>query len=392
MADANDIELLRDYDQNGAEEAFAELVRRHIPLVYSAALRHVGTPAHADEITQAVFILLAHKVGKLGANTILEGWLYETTRFTALSFLRGERRRQLREQEAYMQSSLPDTNDDAVWNELVPLLDDAMARLGKKDRDAVVLRFFKDKSIREVAAALDINEAAAQRRVHRALEKLRRTFAKRGVASTTAIIAGTISANSIHAAPAALVKSVTTLAMAKGVTASASTSTLIKGTLKFMIWKKMKTAMLIACVGTLLVGGTTILIAESGGHPQTATNDLASLNGISATTFYDAVEFLMKVRQEGKLPGFSKADHGNLTFRSPGARSTADLQAIAAKMLTQTTQYPCSLTFEASKNGDRTHSTFHYTILKSSSVHEWQLKRAWRTDPSGKTVETFPTQ
>ena len=168
--------LLRDYDRQGSEDAFAELVQRHVNLVYSVALRHVGIAAHAEEITQAVFVILARKAASLRPDTILEGWLHETTRLTALRFLRGERRRQFREQEAYMQSTLQESDRCAAWNQLAPLLDEAMSRLGKKDRDAVMLRFFKDKSLREVAAALKVNEAAAQKRVLRAVEKLRRFF------------------------------------------------------------------------------------------------------------------------------------------------------------------------------------------------------------------------
>ena len=109
MPDVSDMELLRDYDRQGSEEAFAEVVRRHIALVYSVAFRHVGIAAHAEEITQAVFVILARKAASLRPDTILEGWLHETTLLTALSFLRGERRRQFREQEAYMQSTLQET-------------------------------------------------------------------------------------------------------------------------------------------------------------------------------------------------------------------------------------------------------------------------------------------
>ncbi len=242
MPDVSDMDLLRDYQRQGSEEAFAELVRRHVNLVYSAALRHAGIAAHAEEITQAVFVILARKAAGLRPDTILDAWLYETTRWTALSFLRGERRRQWREQEAYMQSTFRESTGDPVWHQLSPLLDEAMSRLGKKDREAVVLRFFKEKSLREVAAALQVTEAAAQSRVHRALEKLHRYFARRGVSSTTAIIAGAISANSVQAAPVALAKSVTAVALAKGAAASGSTLTLIKGALKIMAWTKAKTA------------------------------------------------------------------------------------------------------------------------------------------------------
>ena len=179
MPDVSDMELLRDYDRQGSEEAFAGLVQRHINLVYSVAYRHVGIAAHAEEITQAVFVILARKAASLRPDTILEGWLHETTRLTALSFLRGERRRQFREQEVYMQSTLQESADAVAWNQLAPLLDEAISRLGKKDRDAVMLRFFKDKSLREVAAGLKVNEAAAQKRVLRAVEKLRRFFSQR---------------------------------------------------------------------------------------------------------------------------------------------------------------------------------------------------------------------
>lgn len=392
MPDAKDMELLRNYDQRGSEEAFAELVRRHINLVYSAALRHVGTAAHAEEITQAVFIVLARKAGTLRPNTILEGWLYETTRLTALSFLRGERRRQFREQEAYMQSTLTEGDDAAVWNQLAPLLDEAVSRLGKRDRDAVVLRFFKQKGIREVAEALDVNESAAQRRVLRALEKLRKFFAKRGVSSTTVILAGVISTNSVQAAPVALATSVTTLAIAKGAAASASTLTLIKGALKIMAWTKAKTAFAVVIVGILLAGGTTMLIAETGNHHPESTDGSSALTGVSAATFNDALQFLMKIRTEGKLPGFRKEDHGNLTYRTPGTQTQTAVMEAMKRMLTQSTKYPCSLTFEASKNGDTTRSTFHYTVLKSSKAADWQLKAAWRTDRTGKTVETFSVE
>ena len=162
MADANDMQLLQDYYRQGLEEAFAALVERHINLVYSVALRQVGNAAHAEEITQAVFVILARKAARLRPGIVLEAWLHETTRLTALSFLRGERRRQFREQEAYMQSVLQESADISAWKQLAPLLDEALSRLGEKDRAAVVLRFFKDKSLRDIAAALRISEAAAQ--------------------------------------------------------------------------------------------------------------------------------------------------------------------------------------------------------------------------------------
>jgi RNA polymerase sigma factor (sigma-70 family) len=260
MPDVSDMELLRDYDRQGSETAFAGLVQRHSNLVYSVAFRHVGIAAQAEEITQAVFVILARKAAGLRPDTILEGWLHETTRLTALSFLRGERRRQFREQEAYMQSTLQESAEASAWNQLAPLLDEAVSRLGKKDRDAVMLRFFRDKSVCEVAAALRVSEAAAQRRVLRAVEKLRRFFTRRGVVLPAAVLTAAISAHSVQAAPVALAKSVAAVAIAKGVTASGSTLTLIKGALKIMAWTKAKTAIVVGVAVILAVTTGTIVI------------------------------------------------------------------------------------------------------------------------------------
>jgi RNA polymerase sigma factor (sigma-70 family) len=274
MPDASDLELLRDYDRQDSEDAFAALVQRHIHLVYSVALRHVGIAAQAEEITQAVFIILARKAAGLRPGAILEGWLHETTRLTALSFLRGERRRHFREQEAYMQSALQESGDDPAWNQLAPLLDEAVSWLGKKDRDAVTLRFFKEKSLREVAAALNVNETAAQRRVHRAVEKLRRCFTKRGVALSSVAITAAISANSIQAAPVALAKSVTAVAIVKGSIAAASTLALVKGTMKIMTWIKIKFALGVSMAVLLAGGAATIAISQTTSDDKITSQEI----------------------------------------------------------------------------------------------------------------------
>ena len=178
MTGTDDIELLRQYAVENSEAAFAALAARHVHLVYSVAQRRVGNPHAAEEITQAVFIILARKANSFSPNTILTGWLHQTTRLTAANFLRTEIRRQHREQEAFMQSALSETE---TWTQIAPLLDDAIAKLGERDRNAILLRYFENKSAREMAAALRVDEPAAQKRVTRAVEKLRKFFAKRGV-------------------------------------------------------------------------------------------------------------------------------------------------------------------------------------------------------------------
>src|SRR5271154_2565675 len=259
----DDLNLLRVFARNNSEDAFAALVLRHVNLVYSVALRQVRDAHLAGEITQAVFIILARKADSLGDKTILPGWLCRTARYTSANALTIQRRRQRREQEAYMQSILNEAEPthEETWNQIAPLLDGAMDKLGQKDHDALVLRFFENKTFAEVGANLGASEDAAKMRVNRALEKLRKFFTKRGVSSTTAIIAGTISANSVQAAPVALAKSVTAVAIAKGAAVSASTLTLIKGALKIMAWTKAKMAIAVG-VGVLLAAGTTTLTIE----------------------------------------------------------------------------------------------------------------------------------
>jgi uncharacterized protein (TIGR03435 family) len=268
MREMKDIELLAQYARHDSEEAFATVVERHINLVYSTALRHAGNAHAAEEITQAVFIILARKAKSLGSKTILSGWLYQTARLTAANFLRTEMRRQKREQEAYMQSILNEAKPmhEEAWNQIAPLLDAAISKLGEKDRNAIVLRFFENKNLRDVGAELGVNEDAAKMRVNRALEKLRRFFTKRGVSSTTAIIAGMISANSVQAAPVALAKSVTAMAIAQGAAASGSTLTTVKGALKIMAWSKMKTVIVVGVGVLLAIGTSTVAIKEIQEH------------------------------------------------------------------------------------------------------------------------------
>ena len=255
----DDMALLREYAAGNSEAAFEKLVSRHIGFVHSAALRQVRDPHLAEEITQVVFIILAQKAGKISDKTILTGWLFQTTRFVALAQIRAATRRRQHEQEAQMQSESSSPATDETWRQLAPGLDEALAALGEADRQAVLLRFFENQSLAEVGHILGTGEDTARKRVSRALEKLHRFFHRRGVSLTTAILAGTISANSIHAAPAALAQSVTTAALAKGATAGSSTVALIQAALKIMAWAKAKTIMATS-VAVVLAGGVMALL------------------------------------------------------------------------------------------------------------------------------------
>lgn len=232
--------MLRQYAENQSNEAFATIVARHINLVYSVAQRSVADPHQAEEVTQAVFVILAKKAPQLRHDKALSSWLFQVTRLTANNFLRTEIRRQRREQEAYMQSVLTESRGDELWPHIAPLLDTAVAALNEKDRRAIVLRFYQGRSLREVGVALGGNEESAKKRVMRALEKLQRFFFKRGVHSTTTVIANAISGNSVQTAPVALSVAVMAAVTAKGAVASVSTLTLVKGALKIMAWTKTK--------------------------------------------------------------------------------------------------------------------------------------------------------
>jgi RNA polymerase sigma factor (sigma-70 family) len=253
----DDNELLRQYAQTSSEEAFATLVSRHIDMVYSAALRHVANHHQAEEITQAVFVILAGKARLLSTGTILAGWLFRTTRFTAANYMRAEIRRARREQEACMQSNLSEDRGSS-WQDVAPMLNDAIAGLREGDRNAIVLRFLQGKDYKAVAAALGGTEEAAQMRVGRALEKLRKLFAKRGVVLMASALGGLMAAQATQAAPLGLAASVT-LGALQGTSLTASTLTLVKGTLKLMAWTKLK----------LAVGASVVLLLAYQYHNNT---------------------------------------------------------------------------------------------------------------------------
>jgi RNA polymerase sigma factor (sigma-70 family) len=244
------------------------------------ALRHTNNPHNAQEISQAVFIILARKAGSLGGKTILSGWLYHAARLTAANFRRAEWRRARNEQEAFMQTTLEATTRKTSWEELAPLLDDVVARLGKMDRDAIVLRYFENKSLREVAATLGVEERAAQKRVSRALEKLRGGFSQRGVVWPATLLAGIISANSVQAAPAALAGTISATAL-KGSAGAGTTLTLVKGTLHVMNSIKLKLAGAIVA-SSVLVAGATVVLTHHKNSPEAPSQSQAMEDKLKA--------------------------------------------------------------------------------------------------------------
>ena len=218
----SDLDLLRQFAREHSQDAFAEIVRRHINLVYSAALRQVRSPQLAEEVAQSVFTDLARNAGKFACGgdasspKILTPWLYSVTRRTAIDVIRKESRRQLREQIAAEMQTMNATAED--WTQIAPLLDDAMAALDETDRAAILLRYFENKNLREVGEQLKISDDAAQKRVSRAVEKLREFFSKQKITIGASGLVVLISANAVQSAPVGL--SATILATTSGITAT----------------------------------------------------------------------------------------------------------------------------------------------------------------------------
>lgn len=218
-----DLELLQCYTRNNSQDSFATLVNRHLNLVFSAAMRQVRLPQLAEEVAQSVFADLAQSANKLKPDTILTAWLYEVTRRTAIDFVRRESRRQLREKIAHELTTMNATADD--WTEIEPFLDEAMHALDATDRAAVLLRYFENKTLREVGETLGTSDDAAQKRVSRAVEKLREFFTKRGVTVGASGLVVVVSANAVQAAPIGLALTISAATLAGTITATLTTHT-----------------------------------------------------------------------------------------------------------------------------------------------------------------------
>jgi RNA polymerase sigma factor (sigma-70 family) len=246
---SDDMALVREYAQSNSEQAFATLASRHVNLVYSVALRQVRDPHLAEEITQSVFIILAGKAKSLSPKTILSGWLCRTARYVSANTLSIQRRRQFREQEAHMESIL-NKPEPGVWNQIAPLLDEALNCLGEKEHDAVVLRFFDGKELKQVGAAMGTTEDAARMRVNRGVEKLRDFFTKKGVTLSATAITGAVAANSVQAAPVGLAATITAGALSGTTITTTAVIAATKAIGMTTLQKTIITATLAAAVGT----------------------------------------------------------------------------------------------------------------------------------------------
>jgi RNA polymerase sigma factor (sigma-70 family) len=251
----SDLDLLQQFAWENSQDAFTEIVRRHLNLVYSAALRQARSPQLAEEIAQSVFADLARNAGKLSNSTggppVLTAWLYTVTRRTAIDVIRKESRRQLREQIAIEIIGISMKANTSDWTQIEPFLDQAMDSLDETDRSAILLRYFENKNLREVGETLGTNDDAAQKRVSRALERLREFFSKRKITIGASGLAVLISTNAVQSAPIGLAATISAAAVLAG--SAIHTSTLIAATKTIAVTTLQKiliTAALAAAVGT----------------------------------------------------------------------------------------------------------------------------------------------
>jgi RNA polymerase sigma factor (sigma-70 family) len=285
-----DRELLDQLSRDRSEAAFTELVRRHIDLVHSAALRQMGDAETARDITQQVFIEFARQAGRLPTAVILSGWLYRTTRHLCLETLRRDRRRREREHAAAEQLMNDATANP--WEQVAPALEPAMDELGETDRQAILLRYFENRSLREVGAALGLGEDAAQKRVSRALDRLRDIFSRRGVSLSATALAGSLSAGAVQAAPAGLATAISTAALGGAAVATATTLA-TEGASTAMNLINLKTAA--AILGAAAVTGTATYVVQERETEQLRAENTA-LNQTHAKLASDQQEALAMIQ------------------------------------------------------------------------------------------------
>jgi RNA polymerase sigma factor (sigma-70 family) len=336
----DDQQLLRRY-ADGSETAFTELVARHLPLVYSASLRQTGGDAHlAEDIAQRVFVDLARKAGSLPAGTVLAGWLHRATRYSVLQLLRAERRRQAREQESFsVDTPIPEADHD--WEQVRPWIDETLDQMNPLDRDALLLRFFEQRSLKEIGAALGTGEDAARKRVARALDKLRELLAFRGVTTSVSALSLAMAAKGIQSAPASLAGTIAASSLAAGGVGATGIASL--HIIRTITMSQFKTAILAVVA---VAGITTALIQHRSFEKLRAENRNLLQQTQKLAELQAENDRLSKLLAQAQRP--SKPTAELLRLRGQVGLLRDDLQkALAASRATGAVQNPIPAKNEA---------------------------------------------
>ena len=268
----DDLELLWEYARSGSNDAFATVASRYIDLIYSAALRQVHGDTHvAQDVTQAVLIILMNKAAKLPAGTILAGWLLNVTRFAAMDAIKLQRRRQNHErQAAEMRSETAHSStasDEPRWQAIAPHIDAALLTLRVIDRDAITLRYLLGKSPEEIAFVFGVSEEAARQRVSRALGRLRAALAKRGIVTAESALGTVIAAHAVMRAPAVVSSLAGSIALPGSGALSTPPAVIAKGTVRAMSWGSAKWAAISLLLVVMVSVAAFFLLKQRRDHP-----------------------------------------------------------------------------------------------------------------------------
>ncbi len=286
MDDSSDQQLLRKAS-TGDSRAIGEIVSRYVDFVYAAALRQVRDPHLAEDVAQAVFVILWMKARNLPVRTVLHAWLFHTTRYAAANAIRTRERRARHEQRAAQMRSEQISDDAAAATSasqpIHAMLDEAIARLRESDRTAILLSFFARKTWREVGATIGISEEAARKRGERAIEKMRDYFQRRGVAMTNAGVLGAVQAVAMSGAtaPPGLAHAITSACITSAPAVSGA-NLLVKGAIQMMTWTKIKLAGVVAAAVLATAAGSAVAIRYEARNEVTASNATAASNPLIA--------------------------------------------------------------------------------------------------------------
>ncbi len=384
MQNHSDAQLLRQYAAQRSEAAFSEIVARHAGLVYSAALRQLDSPDLARDVAQSVFTDLARKApslaDKLSGDASLAGWLYRSTRFAARDRMRGDRRRQARERQV-MEHFDATAESAPQWEQVRPVLDEAMAELSEEDREAVLLRYFEKQDLHAVGQALGVSDDAAQKRVSRALERLHTGLTSRGVTTTAGALSGLLAVETVSFAPAGLAATLSATALAGTTLTTAATATATKAIAMTTLQKTLIAATLAAAVGTGIYEARLASTLQT--RVQTLEQQQAPLaeQGQQLTKDRDdALRQLAALRNENERLNRNTAEL--LRLRGENTRLKADAQELAKLKASFSSDGPAAESWLARVNllKQRLEQTPEARIPELRYLNEYDWLNAARSD------------